>query len=520
MGVEQEQFDALCRQKLSVFSARALKEIEPSTNYKHNWHVDCVSEHLQAVWDNDIKRLIINVPPRTLKTHLSSVSFPSWGFGQDPTVKFLLTSFKFDLAKKMTRKTRLVMESNWYKQLNPHVGISSDQNEKHYFETTRRGHYYSASMSSVTGEGCDIQICDDPLNPDEAASPVQRQNVIDTIRGTLFSRFNDEDRGRFILIMQRLNEDDPTGELLKDEGWVHLKLPAEAVERSFSYSLGGKTWELKQGDLLFPGRLSKEVLERKAIEMGPYNYAGQMLQEPRPLGGGEIKKEYLNYFVVGYKERDGVKSTEFDVRCCNIYIIVDPAKGTEEAIKNDNDYTAMVVWALAPDQNYYLIDGIKERLNPTERLNKLFELHRKWNELSGGPPRVGYEDIGMMADNHFILEKQREESYRFSLVGLPQKGMKRIKKIPKIRRLIPLMEQGRVWLVNDLHYTDYKGLPRNFMSDIVEQEMLLFPFAPHDDFLDAMSMLLDMNPIFPKLGSVETSDGLSWGPQEISVLDI
>ena len=516
MSLTQEQFDALCRQKLSPFAARALRELEPSTEYKHNWHVDCVCEHLEAVWATDIKRLIINVPPRTLKTHIASVAFPSWGFNQDPTIKFMLTSFKFDLAKKMTRKTRLVMESNWYRDLCPHVDISADQNEKHYFETTRRGHYYSASMSSVTGEGADIQICDDPLNPDEAASPVQRQNVIDTIRGTLFSRFNNEETGRFIMIMQRLNENDPTGELLKDDGWYHLKLPAEAIGKSYSYGANGKSWGFKEGELLFPERLSREVLDRKAIEMGPYNYAGQMLQEPKPIGGGEIKAEHLNYFA----------TSDFDTKSCNIYILVDPAKGDEDAIKNDHDYTAMAVWALAPDQNYYLVDGIKERLNPTERIDRLFELHRKWNEKSGKPPRVGYEDIGMQADIHFLNKKMQSESYRFALTSLPQKknkgepAKKKLSKIQRIRRLIPFMELGQVWLPNDIYIKDHKGLPRNFMSDIVEQEMLLFPFAAHDDFIDAMAMLFDMNPIFPKLGSQRVSSGMYYGSQETSVLDI
>ena len=508
----KDTFDALCRQKLSLFSSRALREIEPSTDYIHNWHVDCIAEHLQAVWDKDIQRLIINMPPRLLKTHMGSVAFPAWGFGQDPTVKFLLTSYKFELAKKMTRKTRLIMESSWYKDINPHVKLSTDQNEKHYFETMSRGHYYSAAMSSVTGEGADIQICDDPLNPDEAASPVKRQNCIDTIRGTLFSRFNDEKTGRFILIMQRLNVDDPTGELLKDEGWTHLKLPAEARNKTYSYSVRNQSWELKEGELLFPDRLSRDVLDRKASEMGSYNYAGQMLQEPSPVGGGEIKSEFINYFC----------SKDFDASACNLYILCDPAKGDEDAIKNDRDYTAMVVWALAPDQNYYLVDGLRERLNPTERVQALFDLHKKWNEKTRKPAKVGYEDIGMMADSHYIQERQRLENYRFGMTALPPKGQKRLNKIQKIRRLVPTIEQGRIWLPNDMMYKDYKGLPRNFISDIVEEEFLLFPFAPHDDFLDAMAMIFDMQPTFPKVSSFSSHDGLDWGydSNEISVLDI
>ena len=508
--VSQREFDAICRQKYSAFAIKSFDVLHPSTPLEFNWHIECIAEHLQAVWENDIRNIIINIPPRMLKTYMASVSFPAWGFNQDPSTKFMLTSFKFPLAKRMCRQTKQIMQSRWYQDLCPHVSISQEQNEKHYFETTDSGHYYSAAMSSVTGEGADIQICDDPLNPDEAASPVQRQNAIDTIRGTLFSRFNNPKTGRFILIMQRLAEQDPTGDLLKDEGWYHLKLPAEAVNKTFSYHIRGKSWELKEGELLFPSRFDKEVLRDKAVQMGAYNYAGQMLQEPAPIGGGEIKKEFLNYFA----------STAFDTHPCNVYILVDPAKGSEDAVKNDNDYTAMAVWALAPDQNYYLVDGLRERLNPTQRIDKLFELHRKWNGKCGKPPRVGYEDIGMQADLHYINEKMTTESYRFAITPLPPKGMKRLSKIQKIRRLIPYMERGQVWLPNDIFYTDHKGLPRNFMSDIVEEEILLFPFAVHDDFLDAMSMLFDMNPIFPKMGSTETTDGLEWGYEEISIFDV
>lgn len=504
--VDKETFDALCRQKLNVYAARSIREIEPSIDYKHNWHIDCVSEHLQAVWDKEIKRIIINIPPRTLKTHLSSISFPTWGFIHDPSVKFMLTSFKFELAKKMTRKSRMIMNSSWYQNLAPHVRLSPDQNEKHYFETTGKGHYYSAAMSSVTGEGADIIICDDPLNPDEAASQVQRQNCIETMRGTLFSRFNDEENGRFILIMQRLNADDPTGELLKDDGWYHLKLPAEAINKSYSYSLGGKKWELNEGELLFPDRLSREVLDRKLKEMGSYAYSGQMLQEPTPIGGGMFKSDWINWYA----------SREFDTKPCNLYILVDPSTGDDNAVKNDLDYTAMAVWALAPDQNYYLVDGVKDRLNPTERVNKLFELHRKWLTKSGKPPKVGYETIGFKSDKHFIEQKMIEDNYRFSLTELPKKGERRLHKTKKIERMVPIFEGGRVWLPNDLFYMDEKNLQRNLISDIIEQEFLLFPFAPHDDFMDAMSMIFDVDPIFPQIGQTHTA-GVNWGG---SVFDI
>lgn len=509
--VSQREFEAHCRTNYSVFFQRAWRTIE-SAPYQHNWHVDCIAEHLQAVWDRDIQNIIINLPPRMLKTLLASVAFPAWGFIQDPGAKFMLTSFKTERARAMTRKSRKIVESPWYQQLAPHVRLAADQNQAQYFETTNHGHYYSAAMRSVTGEGCDIQICDDPISPDEASSPVQRAHTMDIITGTLFSRFNDPRTGRFILIMQRLGEDDPTGELLRTHNdWYHLKLPSEAKIKSFSYSARGKSWELSKGGLLFPERFTKEVLDKKKKELGAYNYAAQMLQEPVPLDGGEFKKDWVNYF----------NTKDFSPEASNIYIICDPASGKEDAVKNDLDYTCFAVWALAPDQNYYLIDGIKERLNPTERIDTLFKLHRKWNGKSGKPPKVGYEDIGMQSDTHYIKKKMNEENYRFHIESLPLKGKKRLGKIPKIRRLIAPMERGQIWLAEDLMYKDAKGLPRNFISDIVDEELLRFPFGAHDDFIDSMAMIFDMPHNFPKISNTDSS-ALGWGLEldDYNVLDM
>jgi len=319
--VDKETFDALCRQKLSIYSGKAFEIVEPSVDFEWNWHIDCVCDHLEAVESGDIRRLIINIPPRTLKTFIASVAFPSWCFARNPSVKFMLTSFKFDLAKSMTRKTRLIMNSDWYKSIAPNVEFARDKNEVHHFETSKMGQYYAGAMSSVTGTGSEIQICDDPLNPMEAVSDVQRLNAIETIRGTLFSRFNDPRTGRFILIMQRLHAEDPTGDLLKDDGWTHLSLPAIHEPKTI-IDFGGKKWEYGDDGLLFPDRLSREVLEEKQQELGPYAFAGQYLQSPVPLGGGEFKKDFINYYA----------SQSFDASKANLYIVVDPSDFKKENI--------------------------------------------------------------------------------------------------------------------------------------------------------------------------------------------
>lgn len=483
-----EVFNALCRSELSAFTAKAFSIVEPSQQYMHNWHIDAIAEHLMAVWDGEIRNLIINMPPRTLKTHTTSVCFPTWCLGQDPSTSFILTSFKADLAEEMTRKANRVMHSDWYKQLFPRTRISPDLDRQYYFKTTEQGNYYSSSMSSVTGFGADIVICDDPLNPNQAASDVERLAAIDTIKGTLFSRFNDPRTGRFILNMQRLHEADPTGELMRESGFVHLKLPAEAIGRTYPIICRDRKWELKQGELLFPERLSRSVLDGIRKRMSDANYNGQYLQEPVPLGGGELRPEWIQYY----------DTDKINAKRMNIVILVDPSGGEDINKKKRklSDWTAMMVVGLSSDNNYYLLDIVRERLNPTERVEKLFELHQKWNKLCGKPPKVGYEKYGMMTDTHYIKNKMSDDFYHFPLVELGGN----MNKEERIRKLIPDFENNRWYFPKTMLYIDKQGNRIDLIDEIVKVEMALFPRSRYDDMIDALSRIYTdkLNLVFPR----------------------
>lgn len=506
--ITQQEFDALCRVDLSVFFQRAWREIEPS-DYLHNWHIDCLSEHLQALERGDFRKLIINVPPRSGKTLMVSVAFPAWLMGRDPGTRILGVSYAQRLSEKIAYKQRLLMETDWYRSLFPATVLDNDQLQKSNFMTSKGGGRFSTSVGgTLTGEGGNYLLIDDPMNPDEALSEVRRVRSNEWVDQAVHTRLNNPAKDKICLIMQRLHSADTTGHFLsQSDDWHHLKLPAETKEK-IVVDLGKSRWTYDQ--YLWPERLSKEVLEDFRSAMGSYAYAGQLLQEPVPLRGGEFKTDYLRYYT----------SKDFNIRRCNLYITVDPASGKDARQSYDQDYTAMCVWALAPDRNYYIVDGVKERLNPTQRIQKLFDLHRKWNDRSGKPPMVGYEEYGLASDLHYIEQKQIADSYRFALQPIPPRGVKRIKKEDRIRRLIPPMERGQVWLPNDLYTQNHKGQPVNFMADIVDQEMLLFPFAAHDDFIDAMSMIFDMNPVFPRAGHVKAHDGNLYQHEPVSVLDL
>lgn len=497
MITDQEALDATCRQHFGAFAQKAFEVVEPGVKLEWNWHIDCIADHLQALCEDrlpdDKQRLCVNMPPRALKSFLGSIAFPAWVIGNKPSSKFICTSFNATLAKEMSQKARIIFESDWYKRVFSNVEIDNKQNEKHNFWTTQRGMYYSSAIMSVTGRGADYVILDDPINPKEAVSDTIRTDTNQTIRATIPTRFNDLRKAKWVMIMQRLHSDDPTGNLTSDGRWFKLMLPGEnKTEDVMSYNLNGKKWELEPNGLLFPERLTRQVLDDLRDDLGEYNYAGQILQEPVPIGGGEFDHQWLQTYAEG-----GIKPREM-----NICILVDPAGGEELNKKKRklSDWTAMMVVGLAPDNNYYLLDIIRDRMNPTDRINMLFVLHRKWNELCGKPPKVGYEKYGMMTDTHYITQKKKDDAYNFQLMELGGS----MGKEERIRRLIPDMQNGRWYFPAAMDYVDADGRKFDLVQEIYNSEMKTFPRARHDDMLDALSRIYDLEMFFPKqkLGTV------------------
>lgn len=488
MITEKKVLKSTCRDKFAAFAYKSFGILEPGTEYEVNWHMDCMAEHLEYCYNGDIKRLIINIPPRSLKSFSVAQSFPAWVMGRNPTQKFIMASYAYSLAEDNVRKCRTIMRDDWYKNCFSDTIISPDQDQKHHFETTQGGMYYGAGIGgTIIGKGADYILLDDPLNPKEAMSDTVRNTTRSEIRSTLFSRFNDKRTGRFILIMQRLHETDPTGDLLKDGGYVHLKLPAISY-KPIHVSLGDKSWAMEENQLLFPKRLTSEILDRARLDMTELHFAGQMLQEPVRVGGGEFKEHWLQWYQAG-----GIKPKEM-----NIVILVDAAGGDDlnKKKKKTSDWTVMIVIGLASDNNYYLLDMIRDRLNPTERIDTLFLLHKKWNGLAKKSPKCGYEKYGMMTDTHYIKEKQKTDAYNFPLIELGGAMMKE----ERIRRLIPDMQNGRWYFPATLPYIDNEG--RRF--DLIEEtkgEMASFPRARWDDILDSMSRVYesDLFMTFPKL---------------------
>jgi hypothetical protein len=278
------------RRSLREFTKAAWPTIEPGVDFQNNWHIDAISDHLEAVVNGDIKRLIINVPPRHMKSISVAVAMPAWTWVSQPHKKFLYASYAASLSIRDSTKCRRLIDSPWYKA---HFGdkfrLTDDQNQKQRFENDKTGYRIATSVNgALTGDGGDLIVIDDPHNSVEADSAKVREGVLEWWDQAMQTRLNDPRTGAFVIIMQRLHEQDLTGHVLSNQlgnEWSHLCLPAryEIGHPTPSRSpLGFIDPRSAEGELLWPERIDDKTLSNLERSLGTYAAAGQLQQRPSP----------------------------------------------------------------------------------------------------------------------------------------------------------------------------------------------------------------------------------------------
>src|SRR5271156_2390595 len=273
-----DEYDVLLRHDFATFAGRCFEDLNPQADLAVNWHLEVIAAKLTAVREGKIRRLIINLPPRHLKSLMASIAFPAWFLGLDPSVQILCVSYAQDLADKLARDCRSIMTSPWYRQLFP-TRLAAHRQAVQEFITTRQGYRLATSTGGVlTGRGADIILIDDPLKPEEALSDAQRQAANEWFSHTLYSRVNDKRYGAIIIIMQRLHEDDLVGHVLAQEAWEVVRFPAIAEEdevHEIETIWGPQTFTRRRGEALHAEREPLETLARIRRTIGEYNFAGQ-----------------------------------------------------------------------------------------------------------------------------------------------------------------------------------------------------------------------------------------------------
>src|SRR5215510_2745161 len=462
------EYHAILRSDLGYFAECCFYELNPQAAFLPNWHIEVIAAKLAAVAQGKIPRLIINLPPRHLKSLIASIAFPAWCLGHDPSAQILCVSYAQDLSDKLARDCRGIMMSSWYRQLFP-TRLAAHRQAVQEFITTRQGYRLATSTGGVlTGRGADIIAIDDPLKPEEALSKTLRQACNEWFVHTLYSRLNDKRTGAILLIMQRLHEDDLVGHVLGLEPWEVLSFPATAEkdeEHRIETIWRPRCFRRRQGEALHPEREPLEVLHRIRRTIGEYNFASQCQQSPAPLGGGLVKTEWFK------RHRDSDKPERFD----RIVQSWDTANKATEL----SDFSVCTTWGVK-DKNVYLIGLFRRRLEYPE----LKRAVREQQSLFGA-----YEVL--------IEDKASGTQLIQELITDGCHGVTRYQsndeKTMRMHAQTGVIENGFVhipetapWLAEYLH------------------ELAVFPKGKHDDQADSTSQFLDwFKRPFPSQGIYE-----------------
>jgi predicted phage terminase large subunit-like protein len=326
--------------------------LRPGTPFRPNWHIDAMAHKLSQIASGEVKRLIITLPPRNLKSICASVALPAWFLGHHPSERVVAVSYSDALAKTHANDFRKVVSDPLYQATFPAMRVSRDTDSE--IHTTVRGRRYATSIEgTLTGRGGNLVIIDDPLKLNDAHSDAARARSIEWYRSTLVTRPDDKRAARIVVVMQRVHEEDLVGYLLEQGGFEVLNLPAIAQSNS-SHELGdGQVYERSQGELLHPTHEPAEVLRELKKNMGSYAFSAQYQQSPIPPGGRIIKRKWLSrYGSLSREPRD------------RILISWDIALSEAEA----GDYSAGVV-LLCRGENFYVLDVVRGKF-PFDQLKR------------------------------------------------------------------------------------------------------------------------------------------------------
>ena len=339
------------RQDLLAFIHRSFLELNPAATFEYNWHQELIARALEDVAHGSCKRLIINVPPRHLKSHSASIAFPAWFLGHFPEKQVACVSYAQDFSDTLARQSRRLMGSAFYQALF-NTRISSKRDTVADFETTQGGFRFSTSVGGgFTGRGADVIVIDDPLKADEALSDARRQGVNEWFNNTLRSRLNKQVEGAIIIVMQRLHADDLVAHVQKMENWRVLSFSALAEEdESYEIRTPYQTTQFrrKAGDILQPSLMPRSSLDTLRASVTPYHFAAQYQQNPQPPEGHIVKREGLKFYTANEKPDDfGTILQSWDTA----------VKDTEIA-----NFSVCTTWGVK-DKKAYLLDVFRKRLS-------------------------------------------------------------------------------------------------------------------------------------------------------------
>jgi predicted phage terminase large subunit-like protein len=450
------EFDALLRADLYSFVERAFYELNPETAFAPAWHIELIAAKLEACARGEVRRLIINLPPRHLKSHCISIAFVAWYLGHYAARHVICASYGKDLAEKLARDCRSLMQSSWC-QAAFSTRLSPTRSAVDDFMTTELGTRLATSVGGVlTGRGADLIIIDDPLKPDEALSESQRKSVNSWYDNSLLSRLNDKTKGCIIVTMQRLHQDDLVGHVLEQEGWEVLSLPAMADEPEshlIRSALGQRTVHRAAGEPLHAARESVAILQGIRRTIGEYNFASQYQQSPIPHGGAIVKSNWLRYCEPAAWPKSFTKIIQ--------------SWDTANKATEFSDFSVCTTWGVK-DGCFYLLDVFRQRLEYPDLKRAVIEQRQRFTAN-----KVLVED---KASGTQLIQELKRAGERNIEPCAPPPGMD---KTMRLYAQTTAFEAGLVVLP--------KYAP--WLADYTK-ELLGFPGSKYDDQVDSTTQAL------------------------------
>jgi predicted phage terminase large subunit-like protein len=467
----------LATRSFREFVRQAWHVVEPATAFVPSWHIDAICDHLEAVSYGRIRNLLINVPPRHMKSLLVSVFWPAWEWIRWPERRWLYSSYVAALSIRDSLKCRRLIESPWYRARWSHVfSLTGDQNAKMRFDNDRSGYRLSTSVGgAVTGEGGDRIVCDDPHKVDEVESDAARKTAIDWWDVAMSTRVNDPKTSAMIIVMQRCHQRDLSGHLLEKGNFEHLCLPAEYEGPTRATSIGFSDPRTEPGELLWPERFGPQEIAELKINLGSYAAAGQLQQRPSPAGGGILKREWFNYYQPRGANLSPVLVKLPDGTVKSIVAIEAPDQ-VDELIQSwdcsfkDLDTSDFVVgqsWA-RKGARFLLGHQIRGRMNCPATVKAVREMTQRWPYTQA----ILIED---KANGSAVIQMLQHEIPGILPVN-PGGG-----KVARAQAISALVEAGNVYLPHP------DSAP--WVNDFIE-ECVQFPNGAHDDQVDAMTQAL------------------------------
>jgi predicted phage terminase large subunit-like protein len=449
--IPSDLYDAMARVDFPTFIARVMATLEPGNPYEENWHVHLIARHLEDVRLGRTRRLMLNMPPRSMKTILVNIAFAAWVLGNDPTRRLMCLTYSREVADGQAKLFQRLISTDWMRRVFPELRPTVP-NRLMNWETSLGGYRLAASIDgAVLSRGADIIILDDPNKGQEIFSKRARERVKEAYDRTVSTRLNHPIKGAIICVMQRLHSDDLAGHMLGQEEWEQIRIPAIAVGRE-RWDLGhGQLKIRRKGELIQPERMGMAELETLRRKMGQTAFDAQFQQQPVPEEGLVIKRAWLRY--------SDVPPDEFE------FTLV--SWDTASSLAENADWSVGTVWGLANGE-LHLLHVERVRLETFELTKLIEDTHVNWRA-----------DLTLIEDadlGRAIAQGLRRTSVRCK----PRLVRPRIEKIARMQARSVMFETGRV------------VFPRQatWLSSYLE-ELLEFPSCEKDDQVDSTSQALD-----------------------------